>query len=102
MIHRDIPLSNQYASKADISSGKKGRTVAKTNQVWMTETIWKQVNQFYKREDTNPPEWDYLDIPDPYGYYWRDSILWKLSKKIELATGYNITARHGSSMYQVT
>ena len=67
----------------------------------MTETIWKQMHQFYNKENTNPPEWDYLDIQDPYGYSWRDSILWKLSKKIELATGYNITARHGSSMYQV-
>ena len=98
---RDIPDSNKYASKTDIKSGKKGRTVAKTNQVWMKETIWKQLHQFFKKENTNPPEYDYLDIQDPYGYIWRDSILWKLSKKVELATGYNLTARYGSSKYQV-
>ena len=98
---RDIPDSNKYASKTDIKSGKKGRTVAKTNQVWMKETIWKQLHQFFKKENTNPPEYEYLDIQDPYGYFYRDSILWKLSKKIELATGYNITARYGSSQYQV-
>ena len=30
---RDVPNSNKHATKADLKSGKKGRTVAKTNQV---------------------------------------------------------------------
>ena len=30
---RVVPLSNQSVSKADLKSGKRGRTVAKTNQV---------------------------------------------------------------------
>ena len=50
---------------------------------------------------TNPSVFEYQDFKDPYGYKSQNDLLVRLSRKIELATGYNVTGRFASSMYQV-
>ena len=69
-------------------------------QVWMTEKKWN-MDEDVDLVTTDPPTWMYKDMNDTQGYYWEDKILTKLSKKIELAIGYNVTARWAASKYQV-
>ena len=96
---RIVPESNKWATKADIKYGKKGKTVAKTNQVWWSDVIYKPEN--YTMISSNPFEYR-LDTVTDNSYVVSDKVLRKLSDKIERATNMNITARFSSSEYQVT
>ena len=117
---RIVPISNLSVSKQDLKSGKRGRTVSKTNQVqafksakgalnilhqyihqvWMEEKKWHE-EQMYVQTGDNPLMYQAKDLKDPYGHTVIDPLLIKLSKKVEMATAFNVTARFASSQYQV-
>ena len=66
----------------------------------MKETKWHEEQKYVQTSD-NPPMYQAKDLKDPYGHTVVDTLLIKLSRKIEMATAFNVTARFASSLYQV-
>ena len=66
----------------------------------MKETKWHEEQKYVQTSD-NPLMYQAKDLKDPYGHTVVDPLLIKLSRKIEMATAFNVTARFASSLYQV-
>ena len=66
------------------------RIIHKSVQVW-----WKEIE--YEKYHDNLHE-----IEENFGYKIHHPVLYRLSKKLELAAGLNVTAKYASSDYQVS
>ena len=48
------------------------------------------------------PKWNIMPLNDPYRFTVSDTILFRVSKRIEMATNLNVTKRYASTIYQTT
>ena len=97
---RVIPNSNAALSAADKGNPKKGKTVSKTNQVWLKDIKYNETER-YDLVSTDPMDFVLRELKDPYSYSVEIEIMLKLSRKLELATNLNVTERFATSPYQV-
>lgn len=84
----------QEANSADFKSGKKRRIIHKTVQAWLTDALWPDTSFTMKPEKMPYVGTNYIDIPHP--------ILWKLAKKIQLATQFRTDSQWSATEMQVT
>ena len=99
---RDISKYNSQVSDAELRNGKKGRTVSKTNQVWMSEAEYTFPDN-YTVVSSVPPVFVMDDIPGDYKEHTvKFPVLAALTTKIELATNFVVKERFAASDYQVT
>ena len=69
----------------------------------MNEVFWHEEVQYDKVSVSDEPlMYEAKDLSDPYSHTILHPVLVKLSKKIEMATKYNVTARFAASAYQVS
>ena len=52
--------------------------------------------------DHETPKWNIMPLNDPYRFTVSDTILFRVSKRIEMATNLNVTKRYASTIYQTT
>ena len=98
---RVLPDSNKRLSAADKANPKKGKTVAKTNQVWLFDIAFHEEDT-YDQVSLEPLDYVMRELKDPYSYSVQHEIMLKLSRKLELATNLNVTERFATSPYQVS
>ena len=99
-----IPQSTISKTKTDRRYTKNGYTVGKAVTSWFNDIEYNEQQEYVKisPEGWKPLVYEYPPLADPYSYKIRFDIMHGISKKIELATNYNVTTRHGSSEYQTT
>ena len=97
---RELPNSNRKLLAADKYNPKKGKTVAKTNQVWLKDIRYNETER-YDLVSMDPIDFVLRELKDPYSYSVEIEIMLKLSRKLELATNLNVTERFATSPYQV-
>ena len=89
-------VKNQGEAKKRFSAGNKVRIVSKTVQCWIIDKFWKEpytINMETKQIGT---------MKDPDSYQVNHLVMFKLAKKIEIATRLNVSARFASTEFQVT
>ena len=87
---REMPSENAGNARHEYRSGKKRRIVAKSVQHWIADIEYERLE-----EDPTAPD-------DNWNYTVVDSVMFKLSKKLEAASGMDITSKYSSPNYQVT
>ena len=99
-----IPESTKVLSKSDLRyGGSAGVTVSKAVTVWFEDVIFNEQEVYYKiSAEGEPLEYEIPPLKDPYSYTIQYQTMREVSKKIELATNFNVTSRHGASKYQST
>ena len=95
---RIIPKSNRALTAADKANPKKGKTVSKTNQVWLQDIVFKE-KAVYDLVTKDPLDYVLRELKDPYSYSVQHEVLLKLSRILELATQLNVTERFATSWY---
>lgn len=81
------PENEGIHAKHELNSGQKRKIVQKTVQTWFEEVEW--------------PEYDEEYVGDKFRTI-KHPILWKLSKRIGLATQLKTTGQHSATTIQVT
>ena len=85
------------------SSIQKGYTVAKSVTTWINDIKYNEEQQYVmERREGKPLEIELPPLNDMYGYSIKHQIMLDISKRIELFTSMNVTARYGASAYQTT
>ena len=74
----------------EFRSGQKRRIVHKTVQHWLQDVFYTNYTYDLDEMDSN------------HSYKVMDPVLFKLSKKLEIATQLNVTGKYGSTDYQIT
>lgn len=100
-MQREVPLSNKQISRVDLNEGRRSKTVAKTNQVWIESLKFKE-KETYTKISENPLDFVLNELKDPYSYSVAHPVVHKVTKRLELALGLRISPRFASSKYQVT
>ena len=104
---RDISLSQstQMLTNSKLNSGDKnkiGYSVGKAITAWFNDIEYNEPERYQRINKKESPVYEALPLQDPYSYTLRHHIMLDISKRIELATTFNVTSRHGSSKYQIT
>ena len=102
-----IPKSSASRSKADrrhSNTNKVGYTVGKAVTTWFNDIEYIEQQKYVKisPEGRKPVVYEHPPLKDPYTYKIHFDAMHSISKKIELATNFNVTTRHGASDYQTT
>ena len=103
---RTVTQSKAASSKArdDQNLGLVSRsTVAKAIQTWFKDINYTEIQIFEKvSSDKQPLKYNHPPLKDPQSYSIIHPIMYKISQRIELSTGFNVTSRFGASEYQTT
>ena len=116
---RNLPESTKEITRSEKLSSNKRTSVAKAIQTFFPDIKYNETQNYYKlsknlrelNDDLNDKVSKqhvgnriYLagKLRDPYSYHVINEIMFKISKRIEVATRMNLTSRHGSTEYQVT
>ena len=101
-----VPESTKSLTKTKLrydSAKKTGYTVGKAVTTWLDDITYDEAERYRRISRENEPPMYHPDpLQDPYSYSLRHPIMHRISKKIELATNFNVTTRHGASSYQTT
>jgi prolyl 4-hydroxylase len=87
---RHVEAANTGNAKHEYKSGKKTKIVAKSVQHWIEDIYYEE-----QVEDPMAPD-------NNYNYTIKDDVMFHLSKKLERATGLNLTRKYASTQYQTT
>lgn len=87
---REVPVENTRNARHEYKGGRKRRIVAKSVQHWIADVEYEHLE-----EDPMAPD-------DNWNYTIADPVMYKLSKKLEAATGLDITGKYSSTSYQTT
>lgn len=99
--NREVDASNSPGDRADILSGKSRRIVAKTVQCWLNDIVYDHgKDSVFLAEDVH--NYVHKDVDDNFNYTVVHPIMYKLSKKIEIATQMNATGKWSATSYQTT
>ncbi len=92
--------ANNLKVKKNTADPKIRRIVHKTVQVWLIDKVWdKQVDY----EEVAEGEWEQKDfVGDLQAGKVVMPVMWKLARKIEIATRMEVRARFASTHFQVT
>ena len=101
-----LPSSTLSLTNSDLRythNTNTGFTVAKAVTTWFNDIEYKEI-QTYKKisAEGEPLAYEHPPLNDPYNYIIEHEIMRGVSRKIELATNFNVTTRHGASRYQST
>ena len=102
-----LPKSTISRTKADrrySSPHKNGYTVGKAVTTWFNDIEYNEEQKYVKisPEGRTPLVYEHPPLKDPYSYKIHFDVMRGISRKIEFATNFNVTTRHGSSKYQTT
>ena len=101
-----VPDSTKSLTKSKLrydTKKKTGYTVGKAVTAWLDDITYDEEQRYQRISSENEsPIYQPDPLHDPYRYTLRHSIMLGISKKIELATNFNVTTRHGASSYQTT
>ena len=101
-----VPESTKSLTKSKLrydSAKKTGYTVGKAVTTWFDDITYNEAERYRRiSRENEPPMYQPDPLQDPYSYTLRHPKMLKMSKKIELATNFNVTTRHGASSYQTT
>ena len=82
---------------------KKAYTVAKTVTTWFDDITWSEEERFEQISlEGEPLMYEVHPLKDPYSFTVEHDLMLGISRKIEFATKFNVTTRHGASQYQTT
>ena len=85
------------------SKSKKSNTYQKSIVTWLLDIEYSEQQVFYQTSKKDEPlMYSPLPLMDPYRFTVTDEIMFFISKKIEMATNFNVTKRYSSSNYQTT
>jgi len=84
------PYNEYLATAANNDTKKRSRIIHKSVQAWLDDVVY---NQYLNNT---------RDLDDDFSYSVMNAPLLRLSRKLELATGLNLTAKYASTSYQVT
>ena len=101
---RSDPHSTTSQTKADMRYSKNnGYTVSKAVTTWIDDITYNETQKYVKISSGEELlAYEHPPLIDPYIYTVKHDILYAISRRIELATNFNVTTRHGSSQYQTT
>ena len=102
---RVLPESMREVTKSErrYSAGDTAYTVAKTVQTWFNDIEYTEKPMIVKTsEDDEPLMFEVLPVKNPYNFTIEHAIMLRISKRIELATQFNVTKRDAASSYQTT
>ena len=101
-----VPESTKSLTKSKLrydSAKKTGYTVGKAVTTWFDDITYNEAERYRRiSRENESPMYQPDPLQDPYSYTLRHPKMLKISKKIELATNFNVTTRHGASSYQTT
>ena len=101
-----VPSSTTSQTKSDLRykhNERTGYSVAKAVTTWLQGIKYNETQQYIiVRSKGERIVVEHPPLKDPYSYIIEHKILYDVSKKIELATNFNVTSRHGASRYQTT
>ena len=99
-------MSKRNSANADAKTAKtakKSNTYEKSVVAWHSDIEYSETQVFFKiSKEDEPLMYDSLPLNDPYRFTVTDRIMFLISKRIEMATNFNVTKRHSSSKYQAT
>ena len=73
---------------------KASRTVAKAIQTWYTDITYTERARYIRIQEVNKPlEFEMLPINEMHSFTIEHPVIFKLSRKLELATNMNLTRR---------
>ena len=102
---RIVPLTTISKTKSDLryNQGKTGFTVAKAVTAWFNDIEYNEKQTYIKIiSEAEPLAYDHPPLTDPYSYKVQHETMYRISKKIEAVTNFNVTTRFGASPYQTT
>ena len=100
-----IPDSTKDLTKSDLrySAAKRGVSVGKAITAWFNDIVYNESEVYRKiSEEGEPLRYEISPLKDPYGYRIIHKTMHEVSRRMEMATNFNVTSRHGASMYQTT
>ena len=102
---REVRESTWKLSKTDhrYADSTTGFSVAKTVQTWFNDIVYNEEVKLKQVSSKDQPlMYEALPLSDPYTYTIEHKTMFRISKRIELVTGFNVTTRYGASQYQTT
>jgi hypothetical protein len=98
--------SRQRASfqGADLQNNRqKKATVTKAVTTWFNDIEYNEPQTYIKTSSQGEPlAYEHPPLTDPYSFKVEHETMHRISRKVELATNFNVTTRHGASKYQTT
>ena len=90
--------TNFEKNKDSIKSNYEKSVIATLEDIeYSEEEVYNKISK-----DREPLKYDILPPDDPYRFTVRDKIMFKISKRVEIATNLNVTKRYASAKYQTT
>ena len=99
-----IPESTKQLSTSERRYGTgKGITVSKAVTAWFNDINYTEKEQYTRISAEGAPlRYDISPLKDPYNYTILHKVMYDVSQRMERATQFNVTSRHGASLYQST
>ena len=99
-----VPESTKVLTKAQLRGATNiGYTVTKAVQTWFDDVKYIEEEDYVKTSSFDEAlTYEVSSLNNPYSFKIDHEIMYYISKRIELATNFNVTTRHGSSPYQST
>ena len=98
-----VYTTSQTKSNLQYNELKIGYSVAKAVTTWLNDIKYNETQEYIK---ISPKGEDIViehpHLNDPYSYIIQHEMLHDVSRRIELATKFNVTSRYGASEYQTT
>ena len=101
--HSKPALSKARMNSAKYARTSNNRSVQKAIQTWFSDINWNYNDTYVRTSSMGGPLKFAVKRPkNAYDFTVQHSIVLKISKRFEIATKLNITARYGSTQYQST
>jgi len=98
-----LPRSTSSLSLSEIKQNSHAYTVAKTITTWFSDIEYDEKQRYtITNPGFKPMKVIHPPLDDPYSYSVKQKEMIPISKRIEIATGLNVTSRHGAQDYQTT